>query len=220
MSKLKQALAVALVAQGVYLTSKALMKSFEVSGKLAKERNLRQHAGEEEHFKIMETKTHEINHVYQRIKPIFMKGNLHLDEELLLILNKTSIVSFETETDDWVDVSIDVNYPEKAKKKGKFKIIFTCPTAHHTDITLRLCMDDWSGYVDITLYRCVSKIIANENYLQVVHKHDILIDGLDEDDFIILERVNEKINEQANVFMIKNKVSGAGFVSKNYQNTF
>lgn len=219
-SKLKQILAVALVAQGVFMTSKALMKSFEVSGKLAKEKNLRTPASEEDYEKIMTTKTHEINHVYQQIKPLFSKGNLHLDEEMLLNLNRVPVVSFETESEDWMEASIDVNYPEKIEKRAFWKVIFRCPTEQHTDIVLRLCMEDWKGYVDILLYRCVSKVMTNENYLQVVHTNDILIDGLTDDDFIILERVNRKIEGRGNVFFIKNKVSGTGFVSKNYHNSF
>lgn len=218
-SKLKQILAVALVAQGLYMTSKALFKTFELTGKLAKEKNLKQPVSKEERELILNQKTHEINHVYQKIKPLFMRGNLHIDDEILLTLNRIPVISFETESDGWCEEEISINYPEKTTKRAYWKLIFQCPTSQHTDIVLRLAMEDWEGYVDIRLYRCVSKIMTNENYLQIIHTNDIIIDGLIEDDIIILERINEKIEGRGNVFVIKNKVSGQGFVSKNYNNS-
>ena len=214
-SKIKQLLAAALIAEGLFLTGKAIFKANKNNSKIMRHKLLNTPVSKENCFSLITDHNTEINSIYNEVKDFFTPKEL--DSNNLLDMNASPAISFKAEEANYKTHKIELNYPTKKEVTGYSKIIFSGIDNFATDIILRVYLEGWEGYVDFILYSCISKVQNNKNFLQVVSVSPYLLDSLSKNDIIVLERINKKTNSE-NSFSVQNMVSGTELITTKYHN--
>lgn len=198
-SKVKQVLAIAIIAKGAYLITKKTIKKNKKNNINKFETEL----SKEDSLKLIEANLVEINQVYNNISPLFKTSVLDMSD--LLNMNTAPISLFNAEEESFSTHEINTHTPEDNMTKAYSKVLFVSnDESIYSYITLRVTFENSVGYTDIVLYKCISKVIGDKNFIQIISHSSILVKHLKEQDIIELER----FSDDKDGFSIKNKCSG------------
>lgn len=214
---LKKLLAIAVIAEGVYIVTKKIVEVNKNNGVFIKNKNLKKPLSKEDSYDMIEKHSSEINSIYDQVSDFFKDKDVTAEE--LLSMNASNKVLFNFEEESFRKHDITISYPEKKEIKGYSKIIFKENKEDLvTEVFLRISLEGWDGYLDLLLYSCISKISTNKTYLQIINKSPVVFKAQDQNSIILLERISKKTESGENNFVVRNVVSGAEVKTVNYKN--
>lgn len=210
----KQIAAVVAVAGATVAVSKALMTGFEATGKVVANRRLKRKLTKEEATDVLLNCTHDINHVYDSVKPFFKDCEISYEEEISL--KSLAPWQFDFKNKELTTMTFETSYPDSGVKTAYYNIMVVRSGDENVmNMILRLHIEGWEGYIDFSVCDVVAKNIENSLYLEVINVSPYLMDAPVVGDFIVLERFGCKDTHSIIVQNrdSKSKVVGSSFHS-------
>lgn len=160
----------------------------------------------------LEEKAHEINMIYKAIEPLFIssqrEGDLDIEEKEPFVE-----VALDIETNNFVEVDLDFDdLLGLPTKKGYYKLIGRSDKNKHTEFILRVTVEDWDGYIDITICEVKGTCVKGEHLFIVKRRGETftLTPDLDKAIYLNIERINGAdflMSNPETLFMIPMKES-------------